>query len=87
MLSRHLVRRSPSASGFLLRVRPPAAGRALRFNSSTYFQGQYSEDGRREYFYYVDHQGMVRYTRIGKNKTTVNVIFFFGGGGATAFPD
>ena len=80
MLSRHLVRRSPSASGFLLRVRPPAAGRALRFNSSTYFQGQYSEDGRREYFYYVDHQGMVRYTRIGKNKTTVNVIFFWGGG-------
>ncbi len=26
----------------------------------TYFQGQYSDDGRREYFYYVDHQGRVR---------------------------
>ncbi len=87
MLSRHFVRGWPSASGFLLRVRPPAAGRALRFNSSTYFQGQYSEDGRREYFYYVDHQGMVRYTRIGKNKTTVNVIFvlFLGGGGQQLF--
>ena len=35
--------------------------KAASSSSVTYFQGQQCADtGRREYFYYVDHQGMVR---------------------------
>lgn len=30
---------------------------------STYVQGQEPEKGIREYFYYIDHQGMVRVHR------------------------
>lgn len=32
-------------------------------NASSYVQGQEPETGIREYFYYIDHQGMVRTKR------------------------
>lgn len=40
---------------------------------SNYVQGQEPEKGIREYFYYIDHQGMVRISRkcVGKLKSVV----------------
>jgi len=54
-----LVRASRSVAG--LRWLAPMVVRASSVSAqhSCYVQGQYSDDGRREYFYYVDHQGMV----------------------------
>ena len=41
-------------------IRYPPVVKAASSSSVTYFQGQKCGDtGRREYFYYVDHQGMV----------------------------
>ena len=51
-----LWRRTPLLS---LLIKMPAV-KAASSSSVTYFQGQKCADtGRREYFYYVDHQGMV----------------------------